>query len=157
MAGSSASVPSGNHLAWWSRKVRGMYQVPVWEPATNRSVLASGTGSTGIQLITTVAPDVAHLVVFQRTPQYSVPAGNGPLSRQRLAYVRENHTEIWHQVRASAIGFGFDESKVAAMSVGEDERREVEPDEPAYSGVRFEDAGDDEFELPFEGASRGNA
>lgn len=39
----------------------------------------------------------------------------------------------------------------------EDERREVEPDEPAYSGVRFEDAGDDEFELPFEGASRGNA
>lgn len=33
MAGSSASLPSGNQLAWWSRKMRGTYQVPVWEPA----------------------------------------------------------------------------------------------------------------------------
>ena len=52
MGGSSASVPFGNHLACWSRKVRGMYQVPSCEPATKRSVLASGTGSTGIQKLT---------------------------------------------------------------------------------------------------------
>jgi hypothetical protein len=29
-------------LAWWTRKVRGRYQVRAWEPATKRSVLASG-------------------------------------------------------------------------------------------------------------------
>jgi len=56
MSGSSARVPSGNHFACWSRKVRGMNQVPAWEPATKRSVLASGTGSTGIQKLTFCRP-----------------------------------------------------------------------------------------------------
>ncbi|MCC7120890.1 MAG: NAD(P)/FAD-dependent oxidoreductase, partial [Gammaproteobacteria bacterium] len=37
-----------------------------------------GTGSTGIQVITKVAPQAKHLTVFQRSPQYSVPIGNGP-------------------------------------------------------------------------------
>ena len=32
-----------------------------------------GTGSTGVQVITAIAPEVAHLTVFQRTPQYTVP------------------------------------------------------------------------------------
>ena len=35
MSGSSASVPSGNHLAWSSRNDRGMNHSPRWEPATN--------------------------------------------------------------------------------------------------------------------------
>jgi cyclohexanone monooxygenase len=39
-----------------------------------------GTGSTGIQVITALAPQASHLTVFQRSPQYSVPVGNGPVS-----------------------------------------------------------------------------
>lgn len=38
-----------------------------------------GTGSSGIQTITSIAPEVAELYVFQRTPNFSVPAHNGPL------------------------------------------------------------------------------
>jgi len=37
-----------------------------------------GTGSTGVQLITAIAPEVRHLTVFQRSPQYIVPAQNRP-------------------------------------------------------------------------------
>ena len=37
-------------------KVRGMYQVPSLDPATNSSVLSRGTGSTGIQKLTFLPP-----------------------------------------------------------------------------------------------------
>ena len=47
IAGRSANVPSGNHLAWLSWNVRGMYQVPSWDPATNSRVESRLTGSTG--------------------------------------------------------------------------------------------------------------
>ena len=38
-----------------------------------------GTGSSAIQSIPIIAQQAAHLFVFQRTPNYSVPARNAPL------------------------------------------------------------------------------
>ncbi len=38
-----------------------------------------GTGSSAIQSIPVVAAEAAHLTVFQRTPNYSMPAHNGPI------------------------------------------------------------------------------
>ena len=46
-------------------------------PASGWRVI--GTGSSGIQAIPLIAEQAAHLTVFQRTPNYSVPAGNRPL------------------------------------------------------------------------------
>ncbi len=37
-----------------------------------------GTGSSSVQTITQIAPEVGSLHVFQRTPNFSVPAHNGP-------------------------------------------------------------------------------
>ncbi|MFW0782905.1 NAD(P)/FAD-dependent oxidoreductase [Gordonia sp. CPCC 206044] len=39
-----------------------------------------GTGSSGVQTITAIAPDVGTLTVFQRTPAYAVPAQNRPIA-----------------------------------------------------------------------------
>jgi cyclohexanone monooxygenase len=39
-----------------------------------------GTGSSAIQSIPVIAEQAAHLYVFQRTPNFSVPANNKPLS-----------------------------------------------------------------------------
>ena len=55
-----------------------------------------GTGSSGIQSIPEIAKRAAHVTVFQRTPQYSVPARNRPLEPAVLAGVREN----WQKIRA---------------------------------------------------------
>ena len=41
-----------------------------------------GTGSSGIQSIPIIAEQAAHLTVFQRTPNFSLPAGNRPLGRR---------------------------------------------------------------------------
>ncbi|ABE47414.1 flavin-containing monooxygenase [Polaromonas sp. JS666] len=84
-----------------------------------------GTGSTGLQVITALAPQASHLTVFQRSPQYSVPVGNGPVSPDYVKSVKQNYEQIWKDVRSSVVAFGFKESSVPAMSVSEEERRAV--------------------------------
>ncbi len=84
-----------------------------------------GTGSTGTQFIIAAAKQAGHLTVFQRSPQYCVPSGNGPVDRAEVARTKENFDAIWHQVRNSVVAFGFEESGVEAMSVSEEERRRV--------------------------------
>ncbi|NCV64135.1 MAG: NAD(P)/FAD-dependent oxidoreductase, partial [Betaproteobacteria bacterium] len=49
-----------------------------------------GTGSTGIQAIPVIAEQAAHLTVFQRTANYSIPARNAPLSEDFKRHVKEN-------------------------------------------------------------------
>ncbi|RZT89007.1 cation diffusion facilitator CzcD-associated flavoprotein CzcO [Pseudonocardia sediminis] len=84
-----------------------------------------GTGSTGCQVICAVAKTAEHLTVFQRSAQYSVPSGNGPVSREYVDGCRSEYDRIWGQVKDSAVGFGFTESDVPAMSVSPEERRRV--------------------------------
>lgn len=84
-----------------------------------------GTGSTGQQVITAVAPVASHLTVFQRTPQYNVPVGNRPQSPQEIAEIKKDYDAIWEQVFNSAVAFGFEESTIPAMSVSEEERERI--------------------------------
>ena len=84
-----------------------------------------GTGSTGIQVITAIAPQVGHLTVFQRSAQFSVPVGNGTVSKEEVAEVKRNYDEIWRKVKNSMIGFGFEESTIPTMSVSEEERQQI--------------------------------
>jgi cyclohexanone monooxygenase len=84
-----------------------------------------GTGSTGTQFICAASKLAGHLTVFQRSAQYSVPNGNGPVSNEDKANIRANYDQIWEQVRGSFVGFGFQESDVPVMSVSEEERQRV--------------------------------
>ena len=51
---------------------------------TGKRVAVIGTGSSGIQSIPLIAEQARELVVFQRTPNFSIPAHNGPPSQERL-------------------------------------------------------------------------
>ncbi|WP_212747268.1 flavin-containing monooxygenase [Streptomyces montanus] len=84
-----------------------------------------GTGSTGTQFVCAASQTAAHLTVFQRTAQYVVPSGNGPVDEAEKAAIRADYDRIWEQVRTSRVGCGFEESDVPAMSVSEEERRRV--------------------------------
>ena len=96
---------------------------PEGKDLTGRRVGVIGTGSTGQQVITALAPEVEHLTVFVRTPQYSVPVGNRPVTTTQIDAVKADYDQIWAQVKRSAVAFGFEESTVPAMSVSEEERR----------------------------------
>ena len=84
-----------------------------------------GTGSSGVQVITEVAPEASHLTVFQRTPQYIVPAQHGPLDPGLLARIDAHYDEYWRGVLDSITAFGFDESDVPAATASEEEREAV--------------------------------
>jgi cyclohexanone monooxygenase len=58
-----------------------------------RRVAVIGTGSSGIQSIPVIAEQADHLIVFQRTPNYSVPAGNRPLSADERAQIKATYAE----------------------------------------------------------------
>jgi cyclohexanone monooxygenase len=62
------------------------YHTGLWphEPIdfTGLRVGVIGTGASGIQLIPIVAKQAKHLHVFQRTPNFTVPAKNGPADKK---------------------------------------------------------------------------
>ncbi len=60
---------------------------------SGKRVAIIGTGSSGIQTIPIIAEQAAHLYVFQRTPNYSIPAGNMPLSAQELDEIKAGYAE----------------------------------------------------------------
>ena len=84
-----------------------------------------GTGSTGVQVITAIAPDVKQLTVFQRSPQYSVPSGNGFMSKDQICQIKENYDNIWAAEKETLTVFGAKESLVSAHDVTPQERERV--------------------------------
>ena len=57
-----------------------------------------GTGSSGIQAIPVIAEAAGHVTVFQRTPSFTVPARNAPLTSEAIA----SHKARYQQLRAEA-------------------------------------------------------
>jgi len=84
-----------------------------------------GTGSSGVQCIVEIASGAAHLTVFQRAPQYTVPAQHGPLDPKILERIEADYDGYWASVRGSVTAFGFEESDVAAVDVPPEEREAV--------------------------------
>jgi cation diffusion facilitator CzcD-associated flavoprotein CzcO len=82
-----------------------------------------GTGSTGIQITPPIASEAQHLFVFQRTPNYSVPARNLVLTPEQMAQIKADYPEIRRKARQSFGGFPYDPSDKSAMEVSADERQ----------------------------------
>jgi cyclohexanone monooxygenase len=84
-----------------------------------------GTGASGIQLIPVVAPDVEHLTVFQRTPNYATPLRNRPVSDDEHDEVVANYRRIRTEARQNFMGITADPARPCAKDAPEAERREV--------------------------------
>jgi cyclohexanone monooxygenase len=83
-----------------------------------------GTGSSAIQSIPLIAQQAAQLYVFQRTPNYSVPAHNAPLDPAYEERVKAEYPEFRHAARQSRIGFVVDANDYGALSLPEEERNQ---------------------------------
>jgi cation diffusion facilitator CzcD-associated flavoprotein CzcO len=88
-----------------------------------KRVAVIGTGSSGIQSIPEIAREAAHLTVFQRTPNYTIPARNAPIDPEWEATVRADYVEHHRRNRETRGGV---QSKLATglstFEVGEAER-----------------------------------
>ncbi|WP_178917723.1 NAD(P)/FAD-dependent oxidoreductase [Natronomonas gomsonensis] len=96
-----------------------------------------GTGSTGIQFISETASRAGHLTVFQRTPNYAVPARNRPLEAEEYEEIRENYDAIWEQARNSRLGMPFDPDENSARGLSEAEIHDILEDRWQQGGFRF--------------------
>jgi cation diffusion facilitator CzcD-associated flavoprotein CzcO len=92
---------------------------------TGQRVGLIGTGSTGIQAAPVIAQTAAHLTVFQRTANYSVPARNAPLTPEFKRYVKEHAAEIRQLMRSTYNAHPFTVSERSALETPPDERRAV--------------------------------
>jgi cyclohexanone monooxygenase len=94
---------------------------------TGQRVGVVGTGSSAIQSIPIIAAQAAHLFVFQRTPNFSVPAHNAPLDPEYERMVKASYAEFRRQARESRVGFVVERNDKSALEVSDEERtREYE-------------------------------
>ena len=71
---------------------------------SDQRVAVIGTGSSGIQAIPLIAQQAAQLTVFQRTPNFSVPARNGPVAAARLEQFRSDRNAYRKAAKFSRVG-----------------------------------------------------
>jgi cyclohexanone monooxygenase len=90
---------------------------------TGQRVGVIGTGSSAIQSIPIIARQAAHLFVFQRTPNYSVPARNAPLDPHYEWRVKADYADFRRQARESRVGFVVERAEESALAVSPEQRQ----------------------------------
>ena len=116
MATGCLSVPNTPKIDGQDNFAGSVYHTGNWPEGgvdfSDAAVGIIGTGSSGIQSIPVIAEQAKHLTVFQRTPNYTMPAANAPLKTEFLRQAKENYSAIRAEQRASQVGivgygFGF--------------------------------------------------
>jgi len=102
-----------------------------------------GTGSTGIQAAPVIAETAAHLTVFQRTANYSVPARNAPLTPAFKRYIKEHSSDIRDIMHATRNGQPFHISERQALATPPDEREALYEAAWEKGGLQFRAAFED--------------
>jgi cyclohexanone monooxygenase len=93
---------------------------------TGQTVAVIGTGSTAIQLIPQLAEQAARLLVFQRTPNFSLPAQNRPLGDDDRREAKARYAEIRSKARRSSAGVAyFPVATQSALEIPADERERM--------------------------------
>ena len=90
---------------------------------TGQRVGVIGTGSSAIQSIPIIARQAAHLFVFQRTPNFSVPARNVPMAPEYQARWKASYAEHRREARESRVGFVVERNETSALEVPDEVRR----------------------------------
>ena len=97
-----------------------------------------GTGSSAIQSVPVIAEQARHLFVFQRTPNFSIPARNAALTAEERDAVRKNYPEIRRFAREDARnGIYAELPDRGALDDGENARRVKYEQRWAKGGLTF--------------------
>ena len=117
---SSARIPD---IAGLERFAGDWYHTGEWPHEgvdfTGKRVAVIGTGSSAIQSIPVIARQAAHLTVFQRTANFSIPSRNGPLEPAHEQAWKSRYAELRQQARMMRSGILYrinDQSALAATA-----------------------------------------
>jgi cation diffusion facilitator CzcD-associated flavoprotein CzcO len=104
---------------------------------TGMRVGVIGTGSSAIQAIPVIAQQAAQVTVFQRTPNFSIPSRNGPMTEAYEQSWKSQYTALRDKARHMRTGVLTDPNDQSALEVSDEERAEVYEERWAAGGTRF--------------------
>ncbi len=143
---SNANIPAIEGLDSFAGEV---YHTAHWPHEgvdfTGKRVGVIGTGSSGIQAIPYIAKEAAQLYVFQRTPNYSVPAGNVPLDDETRAAQKAGYAERRRLSMLSGGGSPHQPHPKSALEVSPEELRQTYERRWELGGVLFSKAFPDQL------------
>lgn len=126
MATGCLSVPNYPHIDGLDGFAGEVYHTGQWPHEgvdfADKRVAVVGTGSSAIQSIPLIAQQAASVHVFQRTPNYSVPAHNKPLDSGYVAELKKRYDEFRAENWQRGFGADFNDSELSAWDVSEEER-----------------------------------
>jgi cation diffusion facilitator CzcD-associated flavoprotein CzcO/acetyl esterase/lipase len=129
MATGCLSVPKDPDIAGNEKFAGGMYVTGRWPhdevDFTGRRVAVIGTGSSGIQSIPLIAQQASEVTIFQRTPNFSVPAYNGPVSQDRKAPLLADRDAYRESAKWTRGGVPLPASEVSVLTATPEQRREL--------------------------------
>jgi cation diffusion facilitator CzcD-associated flavoprotein CzcO/acetyl esterase/lipase len=126
MATGCLSLPKTPDIPGFDRFRGPTYFTGRWPHAgvdfTGKRVAMIGTGSSGIQSIPLIAAQAADLTVFQRTPNFSRPAHNGPVDPAKKALFDADPAAYRAGARQSPVGVPRERPMIRALQVSKAER-----------------------------------
>ncbi|OBB88366.1 flavin-containing monooxygenase [Mycolicibacterium peregrinum] len=143
---SNANIPAIDGLESFAGEV---YHTAHWPHEgvdfTGKRVGVIGTGSSGIQAIPCIARQAEQLIVFQRTPNYSVPAGNIPLDDETRAAQKAGYAERRRLSMLSGGGSPHQPHPKSALEVSAEELQQTYERRWELGGVLFSKAFPDQL------------
>jgi cyclohexanone monooxygenase len=126
MATGCLSIPKDDAELAGSASFRGLsWHTSRWPEGgvdfTGKTVAVIGTGSSGIQAIPKIAEQASRVTVFQRTPNFSVPAHNGPVDPAVVADWVAHRDAYRREARDTGFGIRY-------IAMGEQPALEVSPE-----------------------------
>jgi cyclohexanone monooxygenase len=130
MATGCLSMPQVPRIAGLEEFSGKVYHTAHWPEEgvdfAGRRVGVIGTGSSAVQAIPEIAKQAEELLVFQRTPSFSVPAQNAPLTPDKLDHWKANCESLRRVAREETLtGVIYDFATKGAQDV-ENAAREAE-------------------------------
>ena len=88
-----------------------------------KRVAVIGTGATGVQTIQTIASQVGHLTVFQRTPNWCAPLHNGKIDADTQKKIKAGYGEMFARCQETFACFIHTPDPRSAFEVTDEERQ----------------------------------
>ena len=126
MATGCLSIPKAPDIPGAARFQGASYYTSRWphQPVdfSGMRVGIIGTGSSGVQSIPIIARQAAQTTIFQRTPNFSRPAKNGPVAAEKQARFNADPVSYREAARYSTLGVPREVTRIRALQVAEAER-----------------------------------
>src|ERR1700748_2802281 len=87
-----------------------------------KRVAVIGTGATGVQTIQTIAAEVGHLTVFQRTPNWCAPLHNGKIDAETQKKIKAGYPQMFARCQETFACFLHTPDPRGAFEVTDEER-----------------------------------